>query len=110
MKGKQKTKKALAVSAGFKIFIPVPPNTSLPITTANTTDIASIQRGTSTGIIRGINIPETKYPSLTECPLEIAKANSTPSPTAYETIKRGRNFQKPKITFSNNEASIDKAL
>ena len=52
------------------------------MTTAKTTETASIQSGTSTGIIKGINIPDTKYPSLTECPLEIAKANSTDSPTA----------------------------
>ena len=68
--------------AGFKIFIPVPPKTSLPITTAKTTETASIHKGTSTGIIRGISIPETRYPSLTWWPLEIAKANSTDNPTA----------------------------
>ena len=60
-----KNRKALAVRAGFKIFIPVPPKTSLPITTAKTTETASIHNGTSTGIIRGISIPETRYPSLT---------------------------------------------
>jgi Na+-transporting NADH:ubiquinone oxidoreductase subunit B len=48
------------VKAGFNTFIPVPPKTSLPITTAKTTETANIHNGTSTGIIRGINIPETK--------------------------------------------------
>ena len=28
------------------------------------------------------------------------KANSTVNPTAYETINKGRNFQKPNIKFS----------
>ena len=63
--GYAKNAKALAVSAGFKIFIPVPPKASLPISTANATETATIQRGMSTGIIIGINNPVTKYPSLT---------------------------------------------
>ena len=53
------------VSAGFKIFIPVPPNTSLPMITPKATATASIQSGISTGTIRGTNIPVTKYPSST---------------------------------------------
>ena len=48
------------VKAGFRIFIPVPPKTSLPITTPKTTDTASIQRGKSTGTIRGTSIPVTR--------------------------------------------------
>ena len=54
-------------------------------------------------IIKGISIPETKYPSFTECPLETANANSTDKPTAYDTINSGINFQKPKIKFSKKE-------
>ena len=58
--GYAKNINALAVKAGFRIFIPVPPKTSLPTTTAKITDNANIQRGTSIGIVSGINIPETK--------------------------------------------------
>ena len=47
------------------MFIPVPPKASLAISTANTTDIASIQRGISIGIIIGISSPVTRYPSFT---------------------------------------------
>ena len=45
------------------MFIPVPPKTSFPMTTANIVATATIQSGTSAGIHRGINIPETKKPS-----------------------------------------------
>ena len=58
--GYAKNANALAVSAGFKIFIPVPPNTSLPITTANITDTANIHNGIEIGIIIGINNPVTR--------------------------------------------------
>ena len=58
--GYAKKTKARASSAGFQIFIPVPPNTSFPIITANATPTARIQRGTSTGIIIGMSIPETR--------------------------------------------------
>ena len=59
-RGYAKNAKALVVSATFKTFIPVPPNTSFPITTPKTTAKATIQSGVSIGIIKGINIPETK--------------------------------------------------
>jgi hypothetical protein len=55
-----KNRNALAVSAGFKIFIPVPQKLLLPIITANIVATASIHKGTSMGIISGINMPETK--------------------------------------------------
>ena len=61
--GYAKNKNALAVRATFKIFIPVPPKTSLPITTAKMVAAATIHNGTSAGIIKGISIPETKNPS-----------------------------------------------
>ena len=50
----------VAVNAGFKIFIPVPPKTSLPITTPKITATVSIHNGISTGTINGTNIPVTK--------------------------------------------------
>ena len=63
--GYAKNKNALIVKAGFKIFIPVPPNTSFPITTPKITAIDSIHSGISTGTINGTNIPVTRYPSST---------------------------------------------
>jgi len=58
--GYAKNTNALERRAGFQIFIPVPPNTSFPTITAKITERARIQRGTSTGIIRGISIPVTR--------------------------------------------------
>ena len=63
--GYAKKAKALAVNAGFKIFIPVPPKTSFPIKTAKMVEIATIHRGMSIGMVIGIKSPETKKPSLT---------------------------------------------
>ena len=68
------------VRAGFKIFIPVPPKTSLPMTTPKITATANIHSGVSIGTINGTNIPVTKYPSSTSCPLITAKINSTIRP------------------------------
>ena len=63
--GYAKNRNALMVNAGFKIFIPVPPKTSLPITTPKITATVSIQSGISIGTINGTNIPVTRYPSST---------------------------------------------
>ena len=79
--GYAKNRKALAVSAGLRIFIPVPPNTSLPIITAKAVATATIQSGISGGRMSGIIIPVTKKPSFTSCPRTWAKANSMPKPT-----------------------------
>ncbi len=57
---KAKNTNARAVSAGLKIFIPVPPNTSLPNITAKATPKATIHSGVLTGIIIGINRPVTR--------------------------------------------------
>ena len=89
------------VKAGFKIFIPVPPNTSLPITTPKTTATDNIHNGVSTGTINGTNIPVTKYPSSTSCPFITAKINSTKRPTPYETITNGNTFTIPIHRLSN---------
>ena len=48
------------VNAGFRMFIPVPPKTSLPITTPKITATANIHNGISTGTINGTSIPVTK--------------------------------------------------
>ena len=92
------------------MFIPVPPKTSLPITTANIVAIATIHNGTSAGIQRGINIPETKNPSCTECPFLIAKINSTNSPDEYETITRGKTTHDPFMIISRKVASSPSTL
>ncbi len=58
--GYEKNRNARVRSAGFQMFIPVPPKTSFPMITAKATAIASIHRGTSTGTIRGMSIPDTR--------------------------------------------------
>jgi len=68
-------------NAGFNIFIPVPPKTSFPKTTAKNVAMATIHKGMSIGTIIGISIPETKNPSLTSWCFICEKANSVPSPT-----------------------------
>lgn len=100
--GYAKKTNALDSSAGFQMFIPVPPNTSFPTITANATDSARIQSGTSTGIISGISIPDTRKPSLTSWPLICAAANSIPRPTTYDTIISGRTLMNPKKNISQN--------
>ncbi len=93
--GYAKNRNARAKSAGFTIFIPVPPNASFPIKTANAVATPSIQRGISTGTIRGISMPVTKNPSLISCPRMYTKINSTPSPTPYETTISGSTLRNP---------------
>ena len=63
------------------MFIPVPPNISLPITTPKITATANIHKGISIGTINGTSIPVTKYPSSTSCPFITANKNSTVNPT-----------------------------
>ena len=48
---------------GLKIFIPVPPNTSLAKITENAVATARSHNGHSTGTIIGINRPDTRKPS-----------------------------------------------
>ena len=71
------------------MFIPVPPNASFPIITANATANANQINGTSGGIINGINAPETKNPSSMACPFLAAYQNSIPKPTKCATTKIG---------------------
>ncbi len=58
--GYAKNKKARTVRAGFSMFMPVPPKTSLPRITAKAMAMASIHKGVSTGTIRGMSNPVTK--------------------------------------------------
>ncbi len=57
---KAKNTNARAVSAGLKMFIPVPPNTSFTNTTEKATPKATIQRGVLTGMIIGMRSPVTR--------------------------------------------------
>ncbi|OPZ06975.1 MAG: hypothetical protein BWZ10_02925 [candidate division BRC1 bacterium ADurb.BinA364] len=70
--------------------MPVPPKTSLPITTPKLMPIATCQRGIVGGQISGKSIPVTKKPSFTSCFLTTAKRTSQAPPTAKVTISTGR--------------------
>ena len=72
--------------------------------TAKAVATPTIHKGTSAGIINGINIPETKNPSCNGWPLLMAKMNSIPSPTPYETIIKGSTTAAPAITLPQNIA------
>ena len=61
--GYAKNRNARVINATLKMFIPVPPNTSLAKITENAVATARIQSGQSTGTIIGIKIPETRKPS-----------------------------------------------
>ena len=52
--------KARVMSAGLKMFIPVPPNISLARMTLKATAKASIHKGRVTGTIMGMMIPDTR--------------------------------------------------
>ena len=82
--------------------MPVPPNTSLPKTTAKAVERATIQSGMSTGMIIGISRPDTKKPSLTSWPRNWANANSMPKPTTYETTIRGSTLRNPNQSEAQN--------
>jgi hypothetical protein len=72
-------------SAGFRKFMPVPPNTSLENTRPTTVPSATCQSGIVGGRISGISAPVTKNPSLTSCLRSTAKSSSMPSPAAIAT-------------------------
>lgn len=61
--GYAKNRNARVINATLKMFIPVPPNTSLAKITENAVATARIHNGQSTGTIIGIRIPETRNPS-----------------------------------------------
>ena len=62
--GYAKKTKALAVRAGFKKFLPEPPNTSFPITTPNAIPTAACHSGSVAGSVNGYKIPVTRNPSF----------------------------------------------
>lgn len=80
--GYAKNRNARAVSAGLRKFLPVPPNTSLPIITPKVIPTAACQRGIVGGRVNGNSNPVTKNPSFISCPLITAPRNSHASPTA----------------------------
>ena len=55
-----KNRNARTIIAGLKMFMPVPPNTSLPSTTAKATPMASCHSGIEAGTIRAISMPLTR--------------------------------------------------
>ena len=79
--GYEKKRNARVMSATLKMFIPVPPKISLPITTAKATATASAHSGQPTGMMRGMMIPDTRKPSWISSPFHCAQANSMPRPT-----------------------------
>ena len=85
-----KYKKALPVKAGFRKFLPVPPNISLPITNPNDIPIAACQRGISGGQLKEKRTVDTNAPSFISCFRTIAKSVSQAIPTINTTIYIGR--------------------
>ena len=83
------------MSATLKMFMPVPPNTSLAKMTANAVATATIHSGVSTGTMSGMRKPVTRKPSCISCPLICAEMNSMPSPTMYDTSSSGNTAKKP---------------
>ena len=63
------------------MFMPVPPNISLPMTTPKEVAMASCQSGMVGGTISGTSRPVTRNPSLTSCLRTIAKIISHTPPT-----------------------------
>ena len=62
--------------------MPVPPKTSLAMSTAKAVATATIHSGTSTGMMSGMSMPLTRKPSLMACPFMPAMTNSMPRPVA----------------------------
>src|SRR5690554_7137566 len=79
--GKAKYKNARPVNAGFKKLRPVPPNTSLPITTPKVIPNATCQRGMVAGRVKANSTEVTKKPSLISCLRTDAKTTSQKPPT-----------------------------
>ena len=77
----KKMAEARAARATLNMFMPVPPNISLTNITEKATANANIHNGQFTGIIKGISMPLTRYPSCISSPFICAHANSMPRPT-----------------------------
>ena len=87
---------ARAKRAGLNTFMPVPPNTSLPMITAKAVDTATIHNGASTGIIIGMSMPDTRKPSLTSVAAYLREGELYAEAYHVRYYYKGNTFQKPK--------------
>ena len=81
-------------------FMPVPPKTSLPSTTAKLTASAACHSGVSGGQISGNSSPVTKKPSFTSSLRTMAKATSQLKPTTMVTTYSGMKYSAPWIMLA----------
>src|SRR5690554_3740429 len=93
--GYAKYRKARPVNAGLRKFLPVPPNTSLPITTPKLIPRATCHKGMLGGQIRANKMEVTKKPSFTSWPRFMANSTSQKPPTTKVTAYTGIKYQKP---------------
>ena len=101
---KQKYRNARPVRAGFIKFRPVPPKTSLPITTPKMIPSAHCHKGKVGGSVNGNSIPVTRKPSLTSWPRMIVKTTSAIPPTAIVT-----NIERKEIQNAMKQAWNERA-
>ena len=80
--GYVKYKKALAIRAGLKIFMPTPPKISFPITIPNEVAMATCHNGIDGGNVSGIRAHVTRKPSEIGCFLTTPKSSSQNAPDA----------------------------
>ena len=85
------------------MFIPTPPNISLPITIPNEVATATCQSGMDGGRVRGISAHVTKNPSEIGCFLTMPNSNSQKAPDIKVTAIMGVIEIKPVTKFSNQE-------
>src|SRR5690606_32015499 len=93
--GNAKYKNARPVNAGFRKLRPVPPNTSLPITTPKVIPKATCHNGMVGGKVNANNTEVTKNPSLTSCLRTVANSTSQKPPTINVTAYTGIKKQAP---------------
>ncbi len=78
------------MSAGLKMFMPVPPKISLPTITPKAMPSATCQSGMVGGSTSGNSMPVTRKPSLISCLRTTANRASQLPPTANVTSSTGR--------------------
>ena len=108
--GKAKYMKARAVNAGLKMFVPTPPKISFPIIIPNAVPIKTCHKGTSGGIVKGINAQVTRNPSFTSCLRITEKVSSQIAPDMKVMINIGNTYDIPKIKFSNIDLDTSVAI
>ena len=87
------------------MFIPTPPNISLPITIPNEVAIKSCHKGIEGGIVKGIRAQVTRNPSDISCFLTMANKISQNAPAINVTVIIGKIILAPKKRFSNHVLS-----